>query len=52
MNLEKKIIITMNQIDGSIDFKHEGEVSYAESLGMIEYTKMMIHHEWMKDIDD
>lgn len=49
--MEKKLVITMNQIDGSIDYTSDGEVSYAESLGMLEYAKMMIYREWNEELD-
>lgn len=46
----KQINIQMNLLDGSIDFKHDENLTYSEVLGMIEYAKMMIMHNWLEDI--
>jgi hypothetical protein len=51
MTLEKKIIITMNQIDGSIEYEHDGGPTYAETLGMLEYIKLILAKEWMDEIE-
>lgn len=48
--MEKKITITMNQIDGTIDFEHEGNPTYAESLGMIEYAKALILKDLIEEV--
>ncbi|MDQ0062371.1 hypothetical protein [Paenibacillus harenae] len=50
--MEKRITITMNQIDGSIEYEHDGKPTYAEALGMLEYTKMIVTKEWMEEIGD
>ena len=48
--MDKTITITMNQIDGTIDYEHDGKPTYAEALAMIEYTKLMISKEWMEEM--
>ena len=50
--MEKKITITMSQIDGAIEYKHDGDPTYAEALGMLEYVKMWIYHDWTEEIKD
>lgn len=48
--MEKKITITMNQIDGSITTELEGGIAIAESLAMLEFAKMWIYQQWMEEV--
>lgn len=45
----KRITIIMSQIDGTIEYEHDGEPTYAEALGMLEYAKLIIGKEWIDD---
>ncbi|WP_171056177.1 hypothetical protein [Paenibacillus sinopodophylli] len=49
--MEKTITIKMSQIDGTIEYEHDGGPTYAETLGMLEYVKLILAKEWMDEVE-
>lgn len=42
----------MSQIDGTIEYEHDGAPTYAEALGMLEYAKLIVAKDWMDEVGD
>lgn len=49
VELKKTFTIELDIVSGEIHFKNPDEISYLELLGMIEYVKMMVMEDWMKE---
>jgi hypothetical protein len=50
-SLVKTFKIEYDPITGTIDYKNDDNLTYAEVLGAIEYVKMMITKAYIEDTD-
>lgn len=48
--MKKTFTITIDHINGEVDYDNVDDLSFFEVLGAIEYLKMMIHKQWLTDL--
>lgn len=48
----KTFRIEYDPVKGEIDFENEGEMTYTEVLAALEYVKMMIFKEMLREIGE
>lgn len=46
VGIKKKLVIEYDIISGTMDFNNDDEMSFAEILAALEYTKWMVHKNW------
>lgn len=49
VKLTKRIVIEYDVLRGDMRFDNEDDMSYAEILAALEYTKFMLMKDWLND---
>jgi hypothetical protein len=49
VTLKKTLTVELDIVSGEIRFYNPDEIAYLEMLGMIEYVKMMVIDDWLKE---
>lgn len=47
VGIKNRLTIEYDVLTGNMTFEHN-KLSYAELLAMLEYTKWMVHKDWME----
>ena len=50
--MKKQFIIEVDPVNGSVDYLNPDDMSYFEVLGAIEYTKLLINHRFLEDVEE
>jgi hypothetical protein len=49
ISIKKQLVIEYDVISGNMSFKNEDDMTFAELLSVLEYTKWMIHKDWLEN---